>query len=98
MSQRAVCVQKRTGEGVRPDTALLLPTGFHNDVRSIEWIVGHKGFVYAPRSNMAITGIDENEARSFFYAPGTNTAIIAGGSWKGLLQAVQLSAFRSGTS
>ena len=42
--------------------------------------------------------VDENEARSFFYAPGTNTAIMAGGSWKGLLQAVQLSAFRSGTS
>jgi len=98
VSTRDGSAQKLTGEGARPDTALLLPTGFHNDVRSIEWIVEHKGFVYAPRSNMAITGIDENEARSLFYAPGTNAAIMAVGSWKGLLQAVKLSAFGSGTS
>jgi hypothetical protein len=98
VSARDGSVQKLTGEGRRSDTTLLLPTGFHNDVSSIEWIVEHKGFVYAPRSNMAITGVDENEARSFFYAPGTDTAIMAGGSWKGLLQAAQLSAFRSGTS
>ncbi|HEY1578451.1 MAG TPA: SMP-30/gluconolactonase/LRE family protein, partial [Terracidiphilus sp.] len=91
-------VQKLTGEGPRPHTSLLLPTGFHNDMRSVEWIVEHKGFVYAPRSNMAITAVVENEPRSFFYAPGTSTAIMAGGSWKGLLQAVQLGAFRSGSS
>ncbi|HSU31480.1 MAG TPA: glycosyl hydrolase family 28-related protein [Bryobacteraceae bacterium] len=98
ISTRDGSAQKLTGEDPRPDTTLLLPTGFHNDVRSLEWIVEHKGFVYAPRSNMAITGVAENEPRSFFYAPGTNTAIMAGGSWKGLLQAVQLGAFRVGTS
>jgi hypothetical protein len=98
VSTRDGSAQKLAGEGPRPDTSLLLPTGFHNDVRSLEWILEHKGFVYAPRSNMAITGVVESEPRSFFYAPGTDTAIMAGGSWKGLLQAVQLGAFRIGTS
>jgi len=90
--------QKLSDESPRAGTALLLPTGFHDDVGSVQRMVGHTGFVFAPRSNMAITGIIENEPRSFFYAPGTSTAVMAGGSWKGLLQAVQLGAFRTGTS
>lgn len=94
VSTRDGLAQKVTGGDPRPDTTLLLPTGFHNDARSVEWIVEHKGVVYAPRSNMAITGLTEDEPRSFFYAPRTNTAIMAGGSWKGLLQAIQLGAFR----
>ena len=98
ISTRDGSAQKVMGEGPRPGTTLLLPTGFHNDVRSLQWILEHKGFVYAPRSNMAITAAVENEPRSFFYAPGTRAAIVAGGSWKGLLQAVQLGAFRIGTS
>ncbi len=98
VSTRDGSAQKLTGEGPRPDTTLLLPTGFHNDARSVEWIVEHKGFVYSSRSNMAITAVVEDEPRSFFYVPGSSTAIMAGGSWKGLLQAVQLGAFRSGTS
>ncbi len=98
VSIRGGPAQKLAGEGPRPETTMLLPTGFHNDVRSIEWMVDHKGLVYAPHSNMAITGVVEDEPRSFFYAPGTSTAIMAGGSWKGLLQAVQLGAFRIGAS
>jgi hypothetical protein len=98
VSTRDGSAQKLTGEGPRPDTMLLLPTGFHDDGRSVEWIVGHKGVVYAPRSNMAITGVVDDEPRSFFYASDTSPAIMAGGSWKGLLQAVQLGAFRVGTS
>lgn len=98
VSTRDGSTQKLTGEDSRSDTALLLPTGFHNDVASVQRIVEHKGFVYAPRSNMAITRAVENEPRSFFYAPCTSTAIMAGGSWKGLLQAVQLVAFRTGSS
>jgi hypothetical protein len=98
VSTRDGSAQKLTGEGPHRDTMLLLPTGFHDDARSVEWIVGHKGVVYAPRSNMAITGVVDDEPRSFFYAPDTSAAIMAGGSWKGLLQAVQLGAFRVGTS
>jgi hypothetical protein len=91
-------VQKLAGEPLRADTTLLLPTRFHDDVVSVQRMVGHEGLVYAPRSNMAITSIVHNEPRSFFYAPGTSTAIMAGGSWKGLLQAVQLSPFKVGDS
>ena len=90
--------QKLAGEIPRSNTTLLLPTGFHNDVVSLQRMVGHEGLVYAPRSNMAITNIVHNEPRSFFYAPATGTAIMAGGSWKGLLQAVQLSLFKVGDS
>lgn len=98
VSTRDGSAQKLKAEDLRPGTSLLLPTGFHNDVGSVIRIVEHKGFVYAPRSNMAITATVENEPRSFFYAPGTSAAIMAGGSWKGLLQAVQLSSFRTGDS
>jgi hypothetical protein len=90
--------QKLAGETPRPNTTLLLPAGFHDGVASLQRIVGHEGFAYAPRSNMAITSIVHNEPRSFFYAPDTGTAIMAGGSWKGLLQAVQLSPFKVGDS
>lgn len=91
-------VQKLTGEQPRSNTRLLLPSGFHNDVASVQRIVSHQGYVYAPRSNMALVSAVENEPRSFFYAPGTDTAIMAGGSWKGLLQAVQLSPWTIGES
>jgi hypothetical protein len=90
--------QKLAGETPRLNTTLLLPTGFHDGTGSLQRIVGHEGFVYASRSNMAITNTVHNEPRSFFYAPGTSTAIMAGGSWKGLLQAVQLSPFKVGDS
>jgi hypothetical protein len=61
-------------------------------------MVNREGLVYAPRSNMAIINIVQYEPRSFFYAPDTNTAIMAGGSWKGLLQAVQWSPIKVGGS
>ena len=98
VSARDGAAEKLTGDDARANTRLLLPTGFHDAVRTVEWMIDRKGLVYAPRSNMATTGMVENEARSFFYAPGTSTAIMAGGSWKGLLQSVQLSGFRNGES
>lgn len=90
--------QKLNGEAARPDTTLLIPVGLHNDIASLQRIVAHQGFVYAPRSNMAVMHIIENEPRSFYYVSGTNTAIIGGGSWKGLLQAVQLASLKVGES
>jgi sugar lactone lactonase YvrE len=39
-----------------------------------------------------------NEARGYFYAPGTRTAIMAGGTWRPNLQASQLAAFVPGKS
>ena len=90
--------QKLIGEAPRADTALMLPAGFHNDAGSMQRMVAHQGYVYAPRSNMALMHAVEDEPRSFFYAPGTDTAVMAGGSWKGLLQAVQLATWKVGES
>ena len=88
--------QKLAGEAPRVDTELMLPAGFHNDVESLQRMIAHQGYVYAPRSNMALMHAVEDEPRSFFYAPGTRTAVMAGGSWKGLLQAVQLETWKVG--
>ncbi|MEZ2346896.1 glycosyl hydrolase family 28-related protein [Terriglobus sp. RCC_193] len=90
--------EKLTDGGLKQDVQLLIPVGFHNDISSIQRLVAHQGFVYAGRSNMALVSATENEPRSYFYAPGTDTAVIAGGSWKGLQQSVQLKAFRVGDS
>jgi hypothetical protein len=48
-----------------------------------------RGVVYARGSNMAITANVTDEHRDFFYAPGTKTAIMAGGTWQPMLQASQ---------
>ncbi|MGH9589300.1 MAG: SMP-30/gluconolactonase/LRE family protein, partial [Terracidiphilus sp.] len=58
--------------------------------------VEHRGVIYAPRSNMAITGVVTNQPRSWFYAPGTTNAIIAGGDWLPQLQASQWRLFKPG--
>jgi hypothetical protein len=89
---------KLAPEAPRADTTLMLPVGFHNDVGSLQRMVAHEGYVYAPRSNMALMHAVQNEPRSFFYAPGTDSAVMAGGSWKGLLQAVQLAPMKPGDS
>ena len=88
--------RKLTGEASHASTALMMPIGFHNDVGSVQRMVAHEGYVYAPRSNMALMHAVENEPRSFFYAPRTDVAVMAGGSWKGLLQAVQLAPLKVG--
>jgi hypothetical protein len=90
--------KKLAAEDPRANTTLMLPTGFHNDVGSLQRMVAHQGYVYAPRSNMALMSAVENEPRSFYYAPGTDVAMMAGGSWKGLLQAVQLDPLKIGAS
>jgi hypothetical protein len=91
-------VNKLKPEQPRANTSLMLPAGFHNDMSSVQKIVSREGVVYAPRSNMAITARTERELRDFFYAPGTDVAVMAGGSWKGTLQAAQLASFSIGTS
>ena len=39
-----------------------------------------------------------NEHRGYYYAPGTRTAIMAGGTWRPNLQSSQLAAFAPGSS
>lgn len=87
-----------SGEPEHAATRFMLPVGFHNDVGSVQKIVAREGVVYAPRSNMAITARVTDEPRELFYAPGTDVAVLAGGSWKGLLQAAQLAALGPGES
>ncbi len=71
------------------DTSLLMPAGLHNSLETLRMQIGRRGIVYAPHSNMAIVARVENEPRSFFYAPRTSTAIMAGGNWQPDLQASQ---------
>jgi hypothetical protein len=52
--------------------------------------------VYAGRSNMAISARVTNEPRSFYYAPNSKTAVMAGGNWQPMLQASQWRVFNVG--
>jgi len=62
------------------DSTLLLPVGLHDDVATLERLVAGTGYFYAPRSNMAVTGFNEHEPRTFYYAPGTKVAIEGAGA------------------
>jgi pectate lyase-like protein/SMP-30/gluconolaconase/LRE-like protein len=70
-------------------TSLLLPVGFHNSMDTLVKQMDRRGVVYARGSNMAITAAVTDEHRDFFYAPGTKTAVMAGGTWQPMLQASQ---------
>ena len=61
-------------------TTLLLPVGLHDDLATLERLVAGTGYIYAPRSNMARTGFDEHEPRTFYFAPGTGIAIEGAGA------------------
>ncbi|HEV2325664.1 MAG TPA: glycosyl hydrolase family 28-related protein [Terracidiphilus sp.] len=80
-----------------PGTDLLLPVGLHNSMETLQMQLEHRGFVYSPRSNLAIMGLAENQLRSWFYAPGTTAAIMAGGDWLPQLQASQWRLFHVGS-
>jgi hypothetical protein len=104
LSKAVYSVDPRTGTTVRlspaqmpqDGTALLLPVGFHNSMDSLVRQMDGRGVVYAPRSNMAIVATVPNEPRDFFYAPGTKTAVMAGGTWQPMLQASQWDVVRIG--
>lgn len=96
-SKTVYAVDPNTGATTRLDstrtaqkeTSLLLPVGFHNSMSTLVRQMEHRGVVYAPRSNMAIVAEVADERRDLFYAPGTTTAILAGGTWQPMLQASQ---------
>ena len=97
-------VNARTGEAKKIDpanapvsgTSLMIPVGFHNSVGTLEQQMERRGVVYAPPSNMATVANIKDEPRGFFYAPGTTSAIMAGGNWEPLLQASQWQLFHVG--
>jgi len=77
-------------------TNLMLPVGFHNSMETLKQQMEHRGVVYARPSNMAIVAVVKDEARSYFYAPGSTSAIMAGGNWQPMLQASQWQLFHVG--
>jgi sugar lactone lactonase YvrE len=81
-----------------PQTTLLLPVGLHNPLVVMQDMMEHRGYVYRPRSNTAIVSVVPNEHRGYYYAPGTRFAIMAGGTWRPILQSSQLAPFAPGTS
>lgn len=82
----------------RKGTSLILPTGLHDTLATLNEQLEHRGVIYAPHSNMAIVARVENQPRSYFYLPGTRKAIMAGGNWLPMLQASQWSLFHVGQS
>jgi hypothetical protein len=77
-------------------TSLMLPVGFHNSMETLVSQMERRGVTYARSSNMAIIARVTDEARGFYYAPGTTNAIFAGGNWQPTLQASQWRPFYVG--
>jgi outer membrane protein assembly factor BamB len=80
----------------KPGTTLLLPVGLHNEAVQLDWMLAHKGYVYRRGSNTARRSDLIPEPREYFYAPDSVTALMAGGTWRPLLQSSQLVAFAVG--
>jgi sugar lactone lactonase YvrE len=81
-----------------PDTVLLLPVGLHNMLSILNDLMERRDYVYRRGSNTAVISVVENAPRGYFYAPGTRTAIFAGGTWRPILQSSNLAAFSPGDS
>jgi sugar lactone lactonase YvrE len=91
--------QPVTGDStVASGTSLMLPTGLHNELWNLEWLLEGKGYVFRPGSNTAILSTVLDEPRSYFYAPGSNTAMVGGGTWRADVQASQFTAFAPGST
>jgi sugar lactone lactonase YvrE len=82
--------------GKLPGTVLLLPVGLHNMLSIMKDLMEHRDYEYRQGSNTAVIRVIENAPRGYFYAPGTRTAIFAGGTWRPILQSSNLAAFSPG--
>jgi sugar lactone lactonase YvrE len=79
-----------------PDAVLLLPVGLHNMLSILHDLMERRDYVYRRGSNTAVIRVVENAHRGYFYAPGTRTALFAGGTWRPILQSSNLAAFAPG--
>jgi hypothetical protein len=103
-SRSVFSVDTKTGEATKiggvsvpvNGTKLMLPVGFHNSMETLKMQMERRGVVYAGRSNMAISARVTDEPRSFYYAPNSTTAIMAGGNWQPMLQTSQWRLFAVG--
>ncbi|MGC2299372.1 MAG: glycosyl hydrolase family 28-related protein [Acidobacteriaceae bacterium] len=92
-------VSQITGtDAPKPGTVLLLPVGLHNEFIQLAQLLEHKGYTYRIGSNTAIRSALLPQPRSYYYAPDSNVAILAGGTWRPLLQSSQLAPFAVGNS
>ncbi|NUQ30324.1 MAG: hypothetical protein HOQ35_17665 [Acidobacteriaceae bacterium] len=69
---------------------LAIASGFHNDIGSLQRQLNHSGYIFAPRSNMAVTGFTADEHRGYFTAPQSDVTVVAGGTWLPYMQASQM--------
>jgi len=69
---------------------LSIASGFHNDIGSLVRQINHSGYIFAPRSNMAVTGFTSDEHRGYFNAPQSDVTVVAGGTWLPYMQASQI--------
>ena len=89
---------RRTVTGVSealPDTKLIMPLGIHNMMSILDDLLENRNYVYSG-GNTAVASILENSPRQYYYAPGTNVAIKAGGTWRPLPQSSKMDAFAPG--
>ncbi len=80
----------------RPDTKLLIPLGIHNMMSVLDDLMEHRDYNYRRGSNTAVISVIENAPREYFYAPGSKTAVKAGGTWRPLVQSSNIAAFSPG--
>ena len=59
-------------------------------------LMEHRDHVYRQGSNTAVIRVVENAHRGTFYSPDSHTAILAGGTWRPILQSSNLAAFSPG--
>jgi hypothetical protein len=81
-----------------PGTSLLLPVGLHYQLWVMRDLLDHRGYVFQNGSNTAVISKVEDQPRTYYYAPGTTTAIIAGGSWRPNIESSTLAAMKPGDS
>ena len=79
-----------------PGTKLLIPVGIHNMMSVLDDLLEHRDYTYRMGSNTAVVSIQENARREYFYAPNTQTAVKAGGTWRPLPQSSNMAAFAPG--
>jgi hypothetical protein len=81
-----------------PGTTLLLPVGLHYQLGVMRDMLAHRGYVFQNGSNTAVIRSIQDEPRGYYYAPGTTTAVIAGGSWRPDIQSSTLAPLKPGDS
>lgn len=76
-----------------PGTKLIVPLGIHNMMSILDDLMEHRDYAYRGGSNTAVVSVIENAPRQYYYAPNSNVAVKAGGTWRPLVQSSNIAAF-----